>query len=102
MNETGELEPGWRMLQTGDLSGINLCPQHALTVTPDGATFLHAPEAMDRDTGNITCTCGTLIRPAMGRETTPAIRAACVLAYGAHIAAMTPRRPSRPLQHRTL
>ncbi|MEU7744781.1 hypothetical protein [Nonomuraea sp. NPDC049158] len=98
MNETGELEPGWRTLQRGHLSGIDLCPRHARTVTPDGTTFLHTPEAMDPDTGDITCTCGTLIRPATPSKM---VRAAWVLAYGAHIATMTPRRPSWPPQHRT-
>ncbi|MEU7833024.1 MULTISPECIES: hypothetical protein [unclassified Nonomuraea] len=92
--ETGELEPGWSMLQRGHLSGANLCPQHALTVIPDGTTFLHAPDAMDRETGNITCTCGTLIRPATASKTIHVVQAACVLAYGAHIATMTPRRLS--------
>ncbi|WP_165970238.1 hypothetical protein, partial [Nonomuraea terrae] len=86
---------GWRVLQQGVLGGTDLCPRHAPTVvTPDGITRLHAPEAMDGDTGTITCTCGTLIRPAMAPRTAPVVRAACVLAYGVHIAAMTARRPS--------
>src|SRR3954447_5960134 len=51
MYETGHLEPGWRMLQRGTPGGTNLCPRHAPTVTSDGATLLHAPEALDRDTG---------------------------------------------------
>ncbi|MEU4231123.1 hypothetical protein AB0F17_43100 [Nonomuraea sp. NPDC026600] len=94
MYETGELEPGWRMLQRGHLGGTNLCPRHAPTATPDGTTRLHMPEAMDRDTGTITCTCGVLIRPLMARKNDTVVRGACVLAYGVHIAAMTPRRPS--------
>ncbi|MFI7148359.1 hypothetical protein ACIBO2_25895 [Nonomuraea sp. NPDC050022] len=33
MNETGELEPGWRMLQREHLSGTNLCPRPAYSPT---------------------------------------------------------------------
>jgi hypothetical protein len=94
MYETGHLEPGWRMLQRGILGGTNLCPRHAPTATPDGTTRLHVPEAMDSDTGVITCTCGVPIRPLMARKNAPIVRAACVLAYGFHIAAQTARRPS--------
>ncbi|WP_188186977.1 hypothetical protein [Nonomuraea sp. SYSU D8015] len=86
--------PGWRMLQRGILGGTNLCPRHAPTATPDGATHLHVPEAMDRNTGVITCTFGISIRPRMARKKDTPVRGACVLAYGVHIAAMTPRRPS--------
>ncbi|MET8006248.1 hypothetical protein [Nonomuraea glycinis] len=86
------IHPGWRMLQRGILGGTNLCPHHAPTVvTPDG-TFHHAPTAMERDTGTITCTCGALLYPRMASKTTPVVRAACVLAYGTHIHDMTPQR----------
>ncbi|MGA4995879.1 hypothetical protein [Nonomuraea bangladeshensis] len=84
------ITPGWRMLQRGILGGTNLCPRHSPTVTPDGTTRVHTPAAMDRDTGTITCTCGTLLHPLMSHHHAPITRAACVLAYGAHIADMTP------------
>ncbi|MEU4513120.1 hypothetical protein AB0G05_26800 [Nonomuraea wenchangensis] len=84
------ITPGWRMLQRGILGGTDLCPRHSPTATPDGTTLAHAPAAMDRDTGTITCTCGTLLHPAMASKTDKVVRAACVLAYGAHITDMTP------------
>ncbi|WP_433513837.1 hypothetical protein ACQP2T_61535 [Nonomuraea sp. CA-143628] len=94
MYETRHLEPGWRMLQRGILGGTNLCHRHAPTATPDGIIRLHIPQALDRDTGTITCTCGTHLHPLTAHQNAPIVREACVLAYGAHIATMTTTEPS--------